>query len=229
MFTIEATSAAARQFPAQFKRAMQWVKDHPFHMTQTKVIAIEGLDGSGKSLLVSNLSKRLSAPVAYALPEELRQHRQHYDTLGADGQQREMRQFYLLGNISAMADIYDGQKQLCIMDRSYATTLSYFYGNLIRLKGAGALDLPSPPIAWPTYLKPDVCIFLHCDEEERLKRLRGRDGSETAEEQDLATNDAMRRTVEYCYRAFDGVQTLDTTHLSPEQVVDAAIALIALQ
>ena len=223
MLVLQSQSKAAQQFPEQFNIAVKWIQLYSDNK-QVRIIAIEGLDGTGKSKLVATLSKRLHASVEYSLHPALRPHRALYDTMG----EYEMRQFYLLGNIALMAEIQTAEHSspICILDRSYATTLSYYYG--ARARTEAEVQLPSAPIRWPPYLQPDVYIVLHCDEEERSRRIQHRSGEITVEENHLAGSDAMRRAIDYCYRNLEGSHLIDTTHLSPEQVANAALQTINL-
>ena len=228
MLALVSGSKAARQFPKEFDLALNWIQVQPFYSIfprPVKIIAVEGLDGTGKSTLVNFLSCHLKAEAHYGLHKELLTHRYDYDL----EEESEKRQFYLLGNIALMAElqIVPQKKALSILDRSYATTLSYALGNMARTAQDPIEQLlPPVPIRWPAHLRPDVYIVLHCEEQERLRRVNGRSVVETNEEKDLAASNAMRRTIDYCYRNFEGATVIDTTHLGHDEVNGLALQVI---
>jgi thymidylate kinase len=221
MLTLNRNSAAARQFPSLLQLAEQW-QGLPSSRT-TKVIVVEGLDGCGKSELVGRLSSSLQIPQEYSLHPEMREHRHAFDSMD----ETEKRQFYLLGNEALMAELQrpEYRAPVCILDRSYATTLSYHYGHLTAEGETSIEQLLSKPIRWPTKLKPDLYIILHCEESERIRRLNRR-GQQTQEETLLATNERFRSSIKYCLENFEDSHVIDTTDLTPKNVYTMAYNLI---
>lgn len=222
MLTVNSNSAAARQFPKLLQLVAEW--QGSLSARKTKVIVIEGLDGCGKSELVGRLSSSLKIPHEYGLHPELREHRSIFDCM----EETEKRQFYLLGNEALMAELQrpEYSAPVCILDRSYATTLSYQYGHLVgESEGSVEQLLPSKPIFWPAKLKPDLYIVLQCEESERLRRLSKR-GQQTPEEVLLATNERVRSAIQYCYDNLEGAYIVDTTLSTPMEVYTSVYNLI---
>jgi len=225
MLTLQSTSKAAQQFPQQFDLALEWIQLHPILPRPVKIIVVEGLDGTGKSTLVDFLSVQRKTQKRYGIHGAMQSHRSEYD----QENEHEKRQFYLLGNIALMAELQTTPQKnpICILDRSYATTLSYAAGNVVPTAQDTATQvLPPTPIHWPAYLRPDIYIVLHCEEQERLRRLSARSVLETNEEKDIAASNALRRAIDYCYRNFEDATVLDTTPLSASEVASVALEII---
>lgn len=162
------------------------------------IIAIEGLDGSGKSTVVRAVSARLGATTIGCPPSRLRAERAVADTLAPD----ERRAWYWKSNHEAMKDATDEvfRGQTVVMDRSFASTA--VYGAAERGEIASLEHVPRD------LAKPDHIFFLSLDEEERQRRLQGRGAPRTAEETRLADDDAFRQRVIEGYRAL-GVVWID--------------------
>lgn len=154
------------------------------------IVAIEGLDGSGKSTMVTMLAESLSAVVVRCPPDTMRAERVLADRLPA----RDRRAFYRRGNAEAMRlaaeQVMDGVP--VVMDRSFASTLAY--GAAENLAIATSTDRPKATE------RPDVVVFLDVPEPERRRRLDGRGDNVTNEEQRLANDDAFRNRVIAGYR-----------------------------
>ncbi len=159
------------------------------------IIAIEGIDGSGKSTVVRALSTRLEATLVGCPPSRLRAERAVADTLAPE----ERRAWYWQSNREAMKDATDEvfRGQTVVMDRSFASTA--VYGAAERGEIASLEHVPRD------LAKPDHIFFLSLDEEERQRRLQGRGGTRTVEETRLADDDAFRQRVIEGYRALGAV------------------------
>lgn len=70
----------------------------------------------------------------------------------------------------------------------------------------------------PELREPDEVILLTVDEENRLKRMRGRGEPVRGEEQNLAEDVARREAVLRTYRMFDPIE-IDTSHRDPNSVL----------
>lgn len=154
------------------------------------IIAVEGLDGSGKSTMVTMLAESLAATVVRCPPDTMRAERVLADRLPP----RERRAFYRRGNTEAMrlaAElVMDGVP--VVMDRSFASTQAYGAAELLAI--ATSADGPKATE------RPDIVFFLDVPEPERRRRLDGRDEHVTNEEQRLAKDDAFRNRVVAGYR-----------------------------
>jgi radical S-adenosyl methionine domain-containing protein 2 len=175
------------------------------------VIAIEGLDGSGKTTSVNLLAERLGARVMRNPPQELAGERAAADLLEPSAR----RAWYQNANRVAM-DLARAHEGPAVLDRSIASTL--VFGAAERGTVATVADIPGG-FPWP-----DVVVFLAIPEEKRARRIAGRAGSRTAEEERLADDDLFRARVLQGYANLCSV-VVDANG-SPEQVVERVLAML---
>jgi len=184
-------------------------------------VAIESLDGVGKSTLVANLARTLGA-VLMSTPGPLL--RPHMGELLAPIIDDQLARAILY----ASAVVREGQLarasaaagKLVVMDRYWLSTISY-----ARARGV-AIDLSDLESKIP---RPDLTLLLTLDEDERVRRLDGR-GDATAA--DIETLDPTFRTtvltemlLPHRVQAFN-VVTVDVTGLSPAQLTAKVAAVI---
>lgn len=155
------------------------------------IIAVEGLDGSGKSTTVACLSEALGAVVICNPPQSLAHDRPRADGLP----DAERRQWYLAANRVAMDQALAAAEagRPVVLDRSIASTLAF--GAAERGTIASPADLP------PSFPLPDHVVLLSVAEEIRRARHAGRRGGVTTEEERLAVDTAFRDRVLAGYRA----------------------------
>lgn len=156
------------------------------------LIAIEGLDGTGKSTTVAALAKQLGAEVVHNPPKSLASNRLQADMLEPSAR----RAWYLEANREAaqQAEAIRAQGHPVVMDRSVASTLAF-----------GAAERNEPVGLWPSDIpRPDLLAVLHVDDEERNRRLAGRPGQRTTEEHRLDTDPGFRQRVQANYLALGG-------------------------
>lgn len=171
------------------------------------IIAVEGLDGTGKSTTVKNLAAALGAQIVRNPPAALAAERVLADGLPA----REKRAWYLNANRVAMREADTFSKQGCpvVLDRSVASTLAF--GAAENGKVANVADIP---VDFPL---PDAIVLLVLPEEERRRRHQARGDAKTSEESRLVTDDAFRE------RVLEGYRNLCTFAVSaigsPEEVL----------
>lgn len=194
-------------------RGGEYEDGEPSRANAHPVIAIEGLDGSGKSTVVQALARRLGAAVVGCPPTRLRAARAAADALPP----AERRAWYWSANREAMADaaehVFRGES--VVMDRSFASTAAY---------GAAELDRSATPADVPRCVaRPDLLVFLSVPEAERQRRLLGRGGTVTVEEQRLSQDDAFRRRVLDGYLAL-GARAIDASR-PIAAIVDEVAAL----
>ncbi len=104
-------------------RGGEYDAGEPCRGVRHQAVAIEGLDGSGKSTIVRVLAERLGAVVVTSPPERMREQRRHADALPAV----ERRAWYWEANRQAMRDATDlvFDARTVVMDRCFASTAVY--------------------------------------------------------------------------------------------------------
>jgi thymidylate kinase len=176
------------------------------------IVAIEGLDGCGKSTTVRLLADELGAVVIRNPPERLAQERLVADNWDPP----ERRAWYLQANRLAMEDALAVGDRPVVLDRSIASTLCFGaaeHGGI-----ATRSDLP------PGFALPDLIVLLDLPEPVRRARHAGRRGDVTVEEERLAVDHAFRQRVLAGYRGLCSV-VIDADK-APEEVVAAIMAVI---
>lgn len=174
------------------------------------LVAIEGLDGTGKSTIAKGLAERLRGKIVCNPPQEMAVERAVADHDGPEGR----RAWYMKGNQRAaqIADaVLTGDGVPVVMDRSVASTLAF-----------GAAESATPVAPWPAEIRrPDLLVLLTVPEPERQMRIRKRGLSRTAEESRLDRDHEFRSRVLRNYQAL-GAMEVDATGS-----VDAVVARIA--
>lgn len=163
-------------------------------------IAIEGLDGSGKSTIVRLLADRMGAAIVTNPPVSLLAER---GAIGAKSED-DKRAWYLAANAAAMDEVERHRRlgRPVVMDRSAASTVAF---------ASAWLGKAARPQDWPPDVKrPDLLLLLHVSEDVRVTRLYGRVTPETDEETRLRLDDAFRN------RVLEGYAALGTKMLSAE-------------
>ena len=178
------------------------------------ILAVEGLDGSGKSTTVKLLAARLGAVVIRNPPDSLAAERVAADHFEPEARRR----WYMNANRVAMeqARVLAAQGTPAVLDRSIASTLSF--GAAERGLVARREDIP---IDFPI---PDLIVMLALPESVRRHRHRNRGDKATSEEERLVTDDAFRERVLAGYRNICSVE-VDAT-VPPESVVSSIAALL---
>ncbi len=177
------------------------------------LIAIEGLDGVGKSSVVAALADRLGAEGLTNPPRERMTERSEADRRPPP----ERRAWYLAANrqVAARAEQTRAAGRAVVMDRSVASTLAF-----------AAAERAEANAVWPSDVpRPDLLVLLTLDEVERTRRLAGRSGPTTDEERRLASDPAFRARVLEAYRSL-GAIALDASG-SIVQIVAAIEALLS--
>jgi len=188
------------------------------------VVLIEGLDGVGKSTLVSNLKRALQATVVRCpVPMKDPVHpdvdlRERMDQ-APPGQRRE---YYRQSNFHASLLIEEARKHgPVVVDRYWPSTAAF-----------AELDACPPKWEalgeWPEGLViPDIVILLTVDEEHRRLRMKGRNLASTAEEAVLEQEFSARQRVLAALRCFEPIE-VDTSMLSPSEVLEEVLHWLSL-
>lgn len=176
-------------------------------------VAIEGLDGCGKSTITRALSRRLDAILVTNPPQSLRSEREAADRLPEPEKRAWYRHANFVAQSEAEAALASGRN--VVFDRSFASTAVF--------AAATAGRVASRP-DWPKALgRPDLIVLLSVDEAERCRRIGTRDRF-TDEESRLRDDDAFRSRVLQGYLALGAVEV--DANPSPEAVIDLILSLI---
>lgn len=176
------------------------------------LVAVEGIDGVGKSTTVAALAAALDAVVIHNPPVELAAARAEADRLPAPRR----RAWYLAANRAAArrAEAARASGRPVVMDRSVASTLAF-----------AAAEQGAAPAPWPEDVpRPDLLAVLTLDEAARRRRLNGRGDRLTSEEARLSDDAGFRARVEAAYLALGG-RRIDAD-ATVEQVVAAIRAAL---
>lgn len=153
-------------------------KNRPF------VIVVEGLDGSGKTSLVTQVSqalnndnKNIKGMVMSTPPKSMGYVRDIFDKRGG----AVARAFYMVSNYVLLYDIADEinknntstSSYVVVVDRWYTSTCAYTIGYKNTVDGPEAVDfLDSSLFAWPhDLLTPDLVVLLQVDDKVRKGRV----------------------------------------------------------
>jgi radical S-adenosyl methionine domain-containing protein 2 len=171
------------------------------------LIAIEGLDGSGKSTVARALAERMDAALLTNPDKASAAERAAADR----AEPAERRAWYLAANreVAAVAERHRAAGRAVVMDRSVASTLAF-----------AAAEQDGPIAAWPAEIpRPDLLVLLTLAEPVRRGRLADR-GAATTEEERLAGDHAFRS------RVLDGYRSLGAIEVDADRAVDAVVARI---
>lgn len=183
----------------------------PCRGARVPIVAIEGLDGSGKSTVVRALADRLGAALVTSPPARMRGERAAADSRPP----AERRAWYRQANHEAMKDATDlvflGTP--VVMDRCFASTAVYGAAELGKVASLAEVRRDEP--------RPDLVFLLSVPEEERQRRLHGRGDARTGEENRLQHDDAFRQ------RVLDGYAALGARPVDARGAVEEVVAEIA--
>ncbi|XP_026277663.1 UMP-CMP kinase 2, mitochondrial-like [Frankliniella occidentalis] len=194
-------------------------KRHPF-------IVFEGLDGSGKSTMTKLIAKRLGGVKMSTPGENFLRLRPFFD----EQPNHIRRAYYSLSNYAAALEIKEILKERpVILDRFWHSTAAYAFAGTVN--DISELPEPKDPVyMWPKDLKPypDVVFFLKVSEAERLRRFRGRNTTNTAEEIRLAGEANYRLVLHEVYKRMcePGVTEVDVSRPNVKAVANHIFDLI---
>jgi thymidylate kinase len=166
-----------------------------------QIVAIEGLDGAGKTTVVSEIVKLTNGiDVSKALTDYVRTsyNRKLLNLLPLEARYR----YWLWINYSA------GAVAVQIVARGHVAVLdSYVFRTLVTHGVAGA-DVGDRKVVMSTMIRPHRAVLLTVDEPVRRSRVRARDGHSQSSWHEFVDDHAERMLARY--REF-GLAELDTT------------------
>jgi len=177
-------------------------------------IALEGLNGVGKSSLAKALAVNLNGHYIASPPQNIVGLRTIMDEASLSAHFF----YYMLGNILISDDMKKNvEKKIVICDRYVHSTLArhQILGLDVSSFEPGSLDL----------YEPDISFFIYCNEVERRKRveLRGKKNK-----WDLLDEDDRLRAdyIEY-FRSNPKFHFLDTSHETPEESLLKILSILS--
>uniref|UniRef100_M3YNY0 UMP-CMP kinase 2, mitochondrial n=1 Tax=Mustela putorius furo TaxID=9669 RepID=M3YNY0_MUSPF len=197
----------------------------PVQKGKFPVIAIEGLDATGKTTVTQSVSDSLKAVLLKSPPACISQWRKIFD----DEPTIIRRAFYSLGNYIVASEIAkESARSPVIVDRYWHSTATYAIATEVT---GGLQHLPPahhPIYQWPRdLLKPDLVLLLTVSPEERMHRIEGRGMERTREEAELEANSIFRQKVEVSYQRMEnpGCHVVDASP-SREKVLQTVLSII---
>ena len=172
-------------------------------------IAIEGIDGVGKSTCAKLLAEKMSA-YYYKTPSGIFEKVRTTIDISVDPYTRFI--FYLGGTLYAsekIKKIVTYQPVVC--DRYILSTIIYHE--------AMGVNISSIIQKQPTILAPDYYIYLYTDENTRTQRLISRNVISPSDIA-LENNKELQRRIHYEFIKSPGMIHIDTSLISPEEVCD---------
>lgn len=170
-------------------------------------VAIEGLDGIGKSTTINALKDKLNGIIIQTPPQVLKPFRHIF----ANGTKDFRLAYYMVGNYMAAEDIKSKllEGSSVVLDRFYASTIAYIVGK-------SEDDLPEQSnnvYNWPSELyKPDFMFVLTMNETDRIERLVKRSSicGETLTQEDILirSNPAISERINIAYKHLGCVEII---------------------
>ena len=158
-------------------------------------IAIEGLDGAGKSTVARHLAHSLPATLVRNPPDALSAERSAADARSEGGRRAWYAQANRIAAEEALRHRRDGRA--VVMDRSGASTVAF---------GAACSGAVARAEDWPSGVaRPDLIVLLDVPETVRLRRLAARGAAESREETRLRGDDTFRARVLAGYAALGAI------------------------
>jgi radical S-adenosyl methionine domain-containing protein 2 len=164
----------------------------------TFVLAVEGLDGCGKSTLVDELLQAFgdAAQKFRTPPSSIAALRPAFDSEHIC--EETARAFYSASNYLACAEIAAQRPTVAIMDRFYHSTCAYTLG---RLPISSLMATERRKFEWPADLpKPDLAVQLYMPEDARKHRLQGRTDGHGKWERLFASDPSFASRVTMAYQ-----------------------------
>jgi thymidylate kinase len=177
------------------------------------IIAIEGLDGSGKTTAARILAEQVSATYAPLPPPKLAlQSTALFRDIHSDA-----RYLYYLSGVLVLADMAR-ESDVMVADRFIASA------HALHLHVATPLADQLRLVPLPA---PELTFYLHADEDVRRQRLRTRGRELDPFERMLESDDLFRHQASAMMQSYPGTHVIDTTHSTPTEVAQRAREVLA--
>ena len=176
-----------------------------------KFIALEGIDGSGKTTVCQQLSKKFNAEFYKTPPYPFSDLRDKVDKC-VDIKSRFY--FYLSSVIHASSEIVKLLKhKYVVCDRYILSTLCYHRALEPFFKSFDENNLD--------ILQPDITFYLYADYDVRIKRIAYREKQKNSDVVNSGLHDKkFQKKVEFEFSRYKHLVLINTNNISPEGVVD---------
>jgi thymidylate kinase len=191
-------------------------------------IVIEGLDATGKTTLVENITFAIAGSTSMRSPPRIEATelfegdvRGYFDKRPSHVR----RAYYDAANLiaSELATVAINSGTTVIMDRYWTSTVAF---SALDQTSTDAEDHEFLRSEYPAQLLvPDVVILLTVNEETRLRRMQNRGQPSTEEEHKLAVDTIRRQKVLSSYRSFDH-EEIDTSALTASEVLNESLIIL---
>jgi thymidylate kinase len=183
--------------------------------TRKLFVALEGLDGVGKSTLGKELAQRLNGTYFHTPAEPFQSIRRALDGPASP----QTRILFFLSSVShasqQIEDLLIHTPVVC--DRYIASTIAYQVAMDKRL-----LEITDTV----SVLQPDFTFYLYADESVRRLRLTERSAMEGTYTDQLLEDGSYMARVDGLYRAQPGIQMIDTTEKSVDELAEQLMECI---
>lgn len=188
------------------REMLAWAAPQPSDMAASaQVVAVEGLDGSGKSTLVRELAAELGGRAAETPPERMQSARDAFDQVGGSA----ARAYYMVSNYAFAREALTAGG-LHVVDRWYGSTVAYTVGR----DGRAVESMEASTFRWPRDLpRPAIVLLLEVSEAVRVRRVAERGGQPTTNPWD----ERLRRDQALGQRIVEALRRLDV----PVVTIDA--------
>jgi thymidylate kinase len=169
------------------------------------ILAIEGLDGSGKTTVGKEVAGRLGARFISGFPEKMGSPSSEF----LAGYNTQSRYLYYLAVNAHICEQYGDSQTWVVVDRFVAST------HALHAEAKGSVV---NKVAGADFDYKGLNVYLDVDELERLRRLHARGQPMDPFERRLESDSVFRERVEARFRSWPGIDVVQTTGLSVNEV-----------
>lgn len=190
------------------------------------IIAIEGGMGSGKSTMGELLATVLDDALFFGEAMDYLSTEDRMELFSVTGTSRAIDILYKGENFrkQKILEIAPNESTTIILDRSYLTFVAFEFArkNQEEFKYAlRAKETMSPII-------PDIILFFSTEHEERIERLRKRDGDRNSGPMSFLLAPEFNASLENYFKLISPIQTIfiDTSRKTPEMILEEVLPII---